>query len=397
MDNNLTDITKAVSQAGENPFFVFRPNALEKASNYFLKYFKGKILYAVKTNPDEQIIRSLIKSGITSFDVASLEEIKRIRIQLPNAELYFMHPVKSRFAIREAYHNYGVRHFSIDSVDELEKLLFETNNAKDLCLFLRLSMPNTYSELTLGEKFGISLHNAPALLKLMRKSVQKLGVSFHVGSQCMHPDAYRIAIRMAGEILAQSKVNVEYFNVGGGFPSIYPGMIPPAMHHFFEAIHEEFDKINKNGYMELLAEPGRAIVAESMSNIVRVELRKGNVLYLNDGTYGGLFDAGTPKFIFPVRLIRNNDSDSSDLVPFSFYGPTCDSLDFMKGPFYLDKNISEGDFIEIGQMGAYGRTMATGFNGFSHDSQIITVSDEPLMTMYNNNYITHETFEVIAA
>jgi ornithine decarboxylase len=252
--------------------------------------------------------------------------------------------------------------------------------------------------LQLAEKFGINLQEAPKLIQKVAASAAQVGICFHAGSQCMHPDAYRIAMRMAAEVIEQSGVRPAYFNVGGGFPSIYPGMIPPDLEDYFDAIHNEFAKIEGHEQMQLLAEPGRALVAECMSLIVRVELRKGNVLYINDGTYGSLFDAGTPKFIFPVKLLCDEKIYSSDLASFSFYGPTCDSLDYMKGPFYLPSDTAEGDYIEIGQMGAYGRTMATRFNGFHPEEDLVRVSDEPLMTMYrDDDFISDETFEIIAA
>ena len=380
------------------PVFAFRPTALRRAVNYFRNRFKGRILYAVKTNPEQHVIRSIYAYGVTAFDVASYEEIRTIREYAPSAELYFMHPVKSPHAIRRAYFNYGVRHFSLDCLDELNKILRYTENARDLCLHLRLAIPNTFAEFNLAEKFGINLQEAPELLKNMRKVAYKLGITFHVGSQCMHPDAYRIAIRMADKVIDESDVGIEYFNVGGGFPSIYAGMIPPSLHIYFETIHTEFAKINrKRPNLELLCEPGRSLVAESTSIVVNVELRKDDILYINDGTYGSLFDAGIPHFIFPVHLLRSNRLTDRDLLPFSFYGPTCDSLDYMKGPFYLPNDIQEGDYIEIGQMGAYGRTLSTKFNGFKQKEGVSMVSDEPLMTMYSDDYITQEPLEVIAA
>ena len=381
-----------------NPFFAFRPDALKRSVHYFTSQFQGNILFAVKTNPEPHVVSLLHQEGIRSFDVASLEEIRGIRRLLPEAQLYFMHPVKPRHAIAEAYHVHGVRHFSLDSLDELHKILQETNHAKDLCLYLRLAIPNSYAELNLGEKFGINTKEAPLLLREMRQYAHKLGTCFHVGSQCMHPDAYRIAVRLAGKIIKKSGVEVDYFNVGGGFPSIYPGMVPAALGEYFDAIHSEFARVNQGRSMQLLCEPGRALVAESASVVVRVELRKGTTLYINDGTYGSLFDAGSLRFIFPVKLIRENEADlSPDLLPFSFYGPTCDTLDFMKGPFYLPEDIKEGDYIEIGQIGAYGRTLATGFNGFIHEKDVVTVSDEPLMTMYDDPHVPLPLVETLAA
>lgn len=396
MNTTLT-IAELARQSHNQPVFAYRPKAIQKAADTFMTQFRGKPMFAVKTNPETHVLKDLYANGIRNFDVASLEEARHVRGLFEDVELFFMHPIKPRHAIRETYHEYGVKHFSLDSMDELRKILEETDNATDLNLHLRIAIPNNYSEHSLGEKFGISLLDAPALLAEMRKVANKLGVCFHVGSQCMHPDAYRIAMRMTGQVIAQAGVDVDYFNVGGGFPSIYPGMIPPAMGQFFDAIHSEFERLNGFESMQLLAEPGRALVAESSSVVVRVDARRGNNLYINDGTYGSLFDAGTPKFIFPVQLVRDGEV-SSDLMPFSFYGPTCDSIDFMKGPFYLPSDVREGDMIEIGQLGAYGRTMATRFNGFDHAAQVIAVSDEPLMTLYGERGVSGDRpLEVIAA
>lgn len=385
MKAHLPTILDISQNLGEKPAFVFRRDSIASAVQCFQQGCRAKTLFAVKTNPEPLALRALFAEGVRSFDVASLAEIELVRRLFGDkAELFFMHPVKSRAAIREAYHRYGVRHFSLDSRDELIKILEETRYAEDLGLHLRLSIPNNYAELNLSEKFGINLQEAPALLKQMNIHAAKLGVCFHTGSQSMHPDAYRIAIQMAGEVIANSEVAVHFFNVGGGFPSIYPGLFPPEMQLYFDAIHEEFDAIEGSQFMTLLAEPGRAMVAESMSLIVRVDARRGNMLYINDGTYGSLFDAGTPRFIFPTRLLRHDAEEASSLVPYSFYGPTCDSLDVMKGPFYLPHDVREGDYIEIGQMGAYGRCMNTGFNGFTVDEQIYEVSDAPLMSMYDD-------------
>jgi len=370
----------------EHPLVIFRPHALQRAARTFQKGFRGQILFAVKTNPEEHVLKALWEEGIRNFDVASLHEVAMVRGLLPEAELFFMHTIKSRKAIREAYHTYGVRNFSLDTHEELQKILEETRDgdgtqADDLALHVRLAIPNTHAELALTDKFGAALDAAPALLRAVKKVAAHTGICFHVGSQCMHPDAYRTAIRMAKRVVAQSGIALDSFDVGGGFPSVYPGMTPPPMQEYFRAIHEEVRDVQKlYPNCILMAEPGRALVAESASTVARVEMRKGDFLYLNDGTYGSLFDAGTPKFIFPAKLLR--EGTSQDLHPFSFYGPTCDSLDFMKGPFMLPADIREGDYIEIGQLGAYGRTMATRFNGFSMARQVVAVKDAPMMTMY---------------
>lgn len=377
------------------PTYVFRPHTLDSAVKTFQSQFSARTLYAVKTNPHVEVISRLYHLGVRDFDVASLQEIDLIHGLCPEASLFYMHPVKSRHAIRKAYFDYGVRHFSLDTEAELSKIVEETGAPRDLILHVRLAMPNAYAEMNLSEKFGAVLEQANILLKQASQKAKRLGISFHVGSQCMHPDAYRVAIHMANQVIEKAKVQVDYFNVGGGFPSLYPGLTPPPIEDYFKVIEEEFSSINR-GY-ELLSEPGRAMVAECMSLIVRVELRKNNILYINDGTYGGLFDAGTPHFIFPTRMIGATEQDNLSLMPFSFYGPTCDSLDFMKGPFYLPSMIDEGDYIEIGQLGAYSQSLATQFNGFSHNQNCVWVNDAPLMSMYEKAIVDVGALEVIAA
>ncbi len=365
----------------EHPVVLYRPHALKRAVDTFLDGFKGDVMYAVKTNPDEHVLKDLWAQGIRRFDAASLHEVAMVRGLFPDAEIFFMHTVKSRKAIKEAYFTYGVRHFSLDCQDELGKILAETGYATDLGLHVRLAIPNTYAELALTDKFGAGQTEAVALLKDVRVVAASTGVCFHVGSQCMHPDAYRMAIKLAKQVVKAAGVKIDTFDVGGGFPSTYPGMTPPDMGSYFDAIHESTHDLVKQFGCTLLCEPGRALVAESGSVLVRVELRKGDFLYINDGTYGSLFDAGVPKWNYPCRLLGRK-ADTDEQQGFSFYGPTCDTMDFMKGPFMLPADIQEGDYIEIGQLGAYGRTMATRFNGFALASQTIMVKDEPLMSLY---------------
>ncbi len=312
-----------------------------------------------------------------------MAEVKLIdRLFGQEAKMYFMHPVKAREAIFDAYFNHGIRDFSLDSAEELQKILEVTDNAKDLGLHLRLAIPNSHAAIDLSGKFGILPSEAPSLARKIRAAAQRFGICFHVGSQCMDPVEYRNALTIAKQVLEEAKVQADVIDVGGGFPSSYPGMTPVALQSYFDEI---FDSLSKLGFenCRVWCEPGRALVAESGSLLVRVEAKKKGMLYLNDGTYGGLFDAGFPGFIYPVKAIRGtkNKAEFSANVPFGFYGPTCDSLDVMKGPFYLPENIAEGDYIEIGQLGAYSRSIRTEFNGFNKNLQI-EVSDEPLISMY---------------
>lgn len=375
----------------DTPVTLFRPAALHAAAKWFTQNFPGKILYAVKANPSPDVLQGLYASGIQSFDVASLSEVQLLRQHFPTASLSFMHPIKSRKAIEQAYFDYGVRDFAFDSLEELQKIVRCTGKSKDLTLILRLAVPNTTAHIPLTGKFGIHPDEAPALLQAARRHAKRLGVSFHVGSQTMTPSAYTQALDVVGGILTRTTAKVDIVDIGGGFPSIYPDMIPPPLADYKAAIDIGLSRLPYAEQIDFWCEPGRALVAECASVLVQVELRKKDTLYINDGTYGALFDAGHVGFRFPVKHIRPNGRTSRAAVQaFHFYGPTCDSIDYMKGPFLLPEDIREGDYIEIGMLGAYGNTMRTNFNGF-HADETVVVDDAPMATLYDAYYPVTKT------
>jgi len=366
----------------DKPIYCIRKKSIQIASKFFQEKFPGKILYAVKTNPNKEVLKTIIQSGIEYFDVASIEEIKTIKELDPNLHCSYMHTVKSRESIKQAYFNYGVKDFSLDTKEELIKILESTNNAKDLNLFVRVAVSNEHAEIDLSKKFGAVTSEAMGLLRLAKANSKKVGLSFHVGSQCMHPISYAKGISEIGNIIKRTKIIPNFINVGGGFPTIYPDLVPQSIESYFEEIKNSLSKLKLEKMPEILCEPGRAIVAESGSTIVKVNLRKKQKLYINDGTYGTLFDAGTPNIVYPARLIKTGRVISKKLTSFDFYGPTCDSMDYMKGPFLLPNNIKENDYIELGQLGAYGLTFRTQFNGFFSD-EIYEVEDNPIMSLYS--------------
>ena len=368
----------------EKPVYCIRKKSIQIASSFFQNKFPGKILYAVKTNPNKEVLKTIIQSGIKQFDVASVEEIKAIKQLDSKLSCSYMHTVKSRENIKEAYFNYGVKDFAIDTKEELIKILESTNNAKDLNLFVRVAVSNEHAEIDLSKKFGALSSEATGLLRLAKANSKKVGLSFHVGSQCMHPISYSKGITEIGNIIKRSKIVPNYINIGGGFPTIYPDLVPQSLENYFKEIKNSLAKLKLEKMPEIICEPGRAIVAESGSTIVRVNLRKKQKLYINDGTYGSLFDAGVPNIVYPTRLITNRRNVSKKLTSFDFYGPTCDSMDYMKGPFLLPNNIKENDYIELGQLGAYGLTFRTQFNGFFSD-EIYEVEDSPIMSLYNQD------------
>ncbi len=365
------------------PVTLLRPHAAQRAARFFVEKFPGKSLYAVKANPSPALISLLWESGVTHFDVASIAEVKLVHAAAPGATLCFMHPVKAEEVIAEAYHSYGVRTFSLDTMDELEKIARATGNATDLTLCVRIRVSSEHAKLSLASKFGAEPSEMKQLLIATRQLADALGICFHVGSQAMTPRAYTQAMELVRAAIVESGVTVDVVDVGGGFPSSYPGMEPPPLEAYFSAIHRSFEDLPVSYSSELWCEPGRALCAEYSSLIVRVEKRRGDELYINDGAYGALFDAAHIGWRFPVQLLRADDSDIRDM-PFSFYGPTCDDMDHMAGPFMLPADIQTGDYIEIGMLGAYGCAMRTGFNGFG-SGECHVVTDEPMASLYSDH------------
>ena len=362
------------------PVTLLRPHAARRAARFFVEKFPGRPLYAVKANPSPELLALLWESGVTHYDVASIAEVRLVARVLPQAVLCFMHPVKAEEAIREAYATHGVRTFSLDTAEELEKIVRATGGAEDLTLCVRLRVSSDHSKLSLAAKFGADPREAAELLLAARQAADALGICFHVGSQAMSPAAYVQAMARVRQAIVEAGVTVDVIDVGGGFPSIYPGMEPPPLDAYFGAIHETFESLPVSYSAELWCEPGRALCAEYASVLVRVERRRGDELYINDGAYGALFDAAHVGWRFPVRLVRSAESHAR-AMPFSFYGPTCDDLDHMAGPFLLPADVGAGDYIEIGMLGAYGSAMRTGFNGF-HSDETAVVDDEPMACAY---------------
>jgi ornithine decarboxylase len=362
------------------PVTLVRPHAAARAARFFVENFPGSSLYAVKANPSPDLLRILWDAGVTHYDVASIAEVRLVARTLPDATLCFMHPVKAEEAIAEAYHVHGVRVFSLDSLEELDKVTSATESAEDLTLCVRLRVSSEHSKLSLASKFGAAPGEVKELLFRARQAADALGICFHVGSQAMTPQAYSDAMERVRAAIVEAAVTVDVIDVGGGFPSSYPGMEPPPLERYFETIERAFESLPVSYSAELWAEPGRALCAEYSSVVVRVEKRRGNELYINDGAYGALFDAAHIGWRFPVRLLREPESTVRD-HPFSFYGPTCDDLDHMAGPFELPADVQAGDYIEIGMLGAYGAAMRTAFNGFGCD-EIAVVDDEPMTSLY---------------
>ncbi|HEX4173136.1 MAG TPA: type III PLP-dependent enzyme [Acetobacteraceae bacterium] len=365
----------------EEPMHCLRPHAVVEATRAFVDAFPGNVMYAVKCNPEPTILRAVCAGGVTRFDCASIAEVRLVRQMFADAAIHFMHPIKARGAIREAWAQHGVRDFVLDTHKELAKILEETAATDvhgDRGLIVRLALPERRAVLDLSGKFGATPEDATALLRSARTHATRLGVSFHVGSQCLDPLAWRQALALAGTTIRAAGVPIDVVDIGGGFPVPYPDVDPPPLGAFIAEIEAGVERLQMPG-IELWAEPGRVLVAGGASVVVQVQQRRGASLYINDGVYGSLADAGTLGFRYPVRLVRPDGVLSAEIEAFSLFGPTCDSADHMRGPFMLPADVTEGDWIEIGQLGSYGACLRTAFNGFDR-ARLVEVRDPPLLT-----------------
>lgn len=367
---SLAQVVQALKPS--KPLYVIYPDVIAQTAKHFVRAFPGKALYAIKTNPDTQVLDAVVQGGVDAFDVASLEEIITIKSRFPAAEIYFMHPVKAPEDIRAAYFDYGVRNFVLDCKEELFKILRETDLAQDLNLFIRLALPkNDTAMIDFSSKFGASRAEAITLLRETRNVANSLSISFHVGTQTTDASKYAAAVAYTVDLVRESGVRIDSLNVGGGFPVVYAD--DEMVCSVEECVKEIKGALRRHGWqsMPLLAEPGRVLVARGASLVTRVELRKGETLYINDGIYGGLFDACDWLGLkYPVHAISCDRPYDGDMQDYRIAGPTCDSLDMMQGPFALPYDIGIGDWVIFENTGAYSIAMRSNFNGFGHADSV---------------------------
>jgi ornithine decarboxylase len=347
------------------PVYCLRPTVLRRTAQRFLELFPGRVLYAVKCNPHERVLRALYDAGIRHFDTASLPEIAQVRELFRDA------------VIRSAYEVYGVRQYVIDHRDELRKILDETGG-EGLTVVVRMETPKTEALYDLSAKFGAPAGEAAELLRLVAREGMRAGLAFHVGSQCTTPLAYTRALELARDVIRRSGAEIHVLDVGGGFPAFYPGTQAPPLEAYVEEILKAVGSMELRKDCVLMCEPGRALVADGCSLLVQVQLRKDGQLYVNDGLYGALSEMKAAGVRFPARAIRLQGRLSPQCREFVLNGPTCDSLDVLPFPFTLPEDIREGDWIEIDQVGAYSNANATRFNGFFADTFVEIEADAAL-------------------
>ena len=378
-DSHFASVDSMVSTLKPSyPVFCLRPKELEKNAKLFLDNFPGRVLYAVKCNPHLDVLKPLYKAGIRHFDTASLTEIATVRENFSDADCYFMHPIKSRAAISSAHKVYRVDHYVIDHESELQKIIDETGGGDGQVVLVRVSTPQHDAAFALSDKFGATPDEAVELLKKVVAEGCQTGLAFHVGSQCRSKEAFKDAIEVVRETLEKAKTYIHYLDVGGGFPVHYVEDQPEPLEEYFQVIKESVATLNLRGDCVLMCEPGRAMVASGASLVVQVQLRKGNQLYINDGIFHSLSEPFHAHTKLPMRVIRRNGEPSKKTNDFTIFGPTCDCTDQFPYTVALPENIDEGDWIEMGQMGAYTNSMSSAFNGFTMDA-FVSVDCPPLM------------------
>lgn len=372
---DAVDVVRRLQPA--EPVYCLRPETIRRAAQGFVEAFPGRTLYAVKCNPHPTVLRALHAGGVRDFDTASLGEIVRVRELWPEAGCYFMNPVKPRPAISTARHVHGVRAFVFDHADELAKMAAMLGRDPEVIAVVRIRTERAPGTLFhLAGKFGAEPHEAADLLRAAAAQGFRTGIAFHVGSQCLAPDAYRRALAKVGEVLSAAGVEPACIDVGGGFPAPYDGYDLPPLADFMTAIREGVAALDLPAACEVLAEPGRAVVARGGSVIAQVLLRKGDRLYLNDGVHGSLSEIEEAGLRVPARVLRPDGVVAGEPRRFDLAGPTCDSVDLVPGAVTLPGDVGEGDWIELDCLGAYSSALATHFNGFAPGS-FVEVMDEP--------------------
>ncbi len=371
----------ALSLRPDVPVYCFRPEVLKDDARRFMEMFPGKTAYAVKTNGEAMVLKTLAESGVTAFDVASPAEFEAVRSVAPQAEMLYMHPVKAQSDIRLALETYGIRVIAVDHEDEVTKLA-RVVQALDIdpgtmTVFVRIQTKGS-AAYELSKKFGAGPAHAVELLQRLHRNGYRVGICFHVGSQISDPDTYERALRTADWVRNRAAVPLAGLDVGGGFPAEYghdPNRKAPEMPSLGQLMSRLRGDIAEWGFddLPLVAEPGRVICAHAFSLIVRVLLRKGRRIYINDGIWSSLSDSWTGKITLPARFIpdpaiRSRNGDKKNIVPFKVCGATCDSVDILSRPFWLPETVDTGDWIEIGHIGAYSLALRSRFNGFYPDT-----------------------------
>jgi ornithine decarboxylase len=324
--------------------------------------------YAMKCNPAPEVLTTLAARG-AGFEIASLGELRMLQRQgVDPAEVLYSNPVKSPAHIAAAYAA-GLWRFSFDSPNELAKL---AEHAPGSAVYVRVRVDDEQSVFPLSRKFGAEVDDAFHLMLLARRlGLRPYGITFHVGSQCGSPAAWRQAIGVSGELmkrLAAAGIMLDMLDLGGGFPARYVADVP-SIQAIADLINPALDELLPYRPGLLAAEPGRHLVAEAAVMAVGIigRERRGdeNWLFADVGAYNGMMETlqTANGWDYPLWTSLAGHADVPQL-PFTVTGPSCDSSDTMFLNVLLPATIDVGDTLYIGSAGAYTLSYASAFNGF---------------------------------
>jgi ornithine decarboxylase len=352
----------------DGPFLLLDLNIVRaKARRFMAAMPRVRPHYAVKANPHPLVLQTLAEEGV-GFEIASLAELDLLlELGSPARETIYSNPVKARAHIGRAAMS-GVKCFTIDSVEELRKVVAVVRDAR---LLLRIDTPNADSDWPLSGKFGAGLDEAREIIALAAQlRADVAGVTFHVGSQCRKAESWAIGIERAKEILDALRLagmSPRVLDIGGGFPVQHREPIP-SIEDIGATVNCALKYVAPE--VRVIAEPGRCLVADAgwfVCRVTGITTRQGRRwMYWDAGIFGGLIEsaAGMP---YEIRTDRRGA-----LVPWVVAGPTCDGSDVLKGEHLLPVDIEEGDFIYLPNTGAYTATRACAFNGFPLPSVRVT-------------------------
>lgn len=358
------------AQKPDKPVTFYSPEKLTKVSTDFQNNFQGEVSYAVKSNPDPIVIRQLILSGINSFDVASPVEIDLVRDLGAGVKLQYNNPVRSRSEIAYAVSK-GVRSFSVDRRDELNKLLVALPAGCEISV--RLKLDQAGGAYDFGEKFGATEQECIELLRIVTAAGHRGSMTFHPGTQCTDPAIWGTYISTCADIALRAETKLFRLNVGGGFPADR-GQENTDLKSVFNNIHTAWRQNFGAKRPLLLCEPGRAMVADAFDLCCRIKSLAPGEVFLNDGIYGGLSEFRDVGHCDRYTVFSpTGERRIGKSQPFVAFGPTCDSLDKLPKPLNLPSDTQEDDYILIKGMGAYVRAISTSFNGYG-DIQTVLIS-----------------------
>lgn len=348
------------------PILKMSKALLQKQAKFFIENFAGETSYAVKANSESLVIAELVKAGITTFDVASLHEMKIVRDILPTATLHYHNPIRSHQEVSIALHLYGCKRFSVDHIDALQALYEQASDASEIEVAIRFRMETQSKAVqSFKSKFGVLRDEAVSLLEEAHKMGFKTGMTFHPGSQTTSPAPYLEHMEEAKLINGQLTTDIDFLNIGGGFPSQYKGLETAPLQVFFDEIKSAYEAYFKPLNTHLECEPGRSLVANAGTLVTEVKVARSDrrELYLNDGIYGGLMEFHQFPDLFPEYVAKQN-SHKNLSMNWTVYGPTCDPVDVLPYALDLPETIKAGDIIEFHGVGAYSTATATRFNGY---------------------------------